>query len=191
MQSTLGELSHGHVLGQAGELRDDDLLTRCVEQAASEEEGQREGRDHPDREQCVPTAARLRRGRRQYLGRGNRPGERCDQLGPIRVEVWDGRWGEWLAEADPLDVGAHVDGGLVPVAGALGQRPHHQRVARERDVWIDPRGRRRGLADVLVRHGDRRVADERRPSAEQLIEHATDGVQVAAGVDQLAPRLLG
>ncbi|BDZ42087.1 hypothetical protein GCM10025865_13860 [Paraoerskovia sediminicola] len=44
---------------------------------------------------------------------------------------------------------------------------------------------------MLVRHGDRGVADERRPTGEHLEEEAARGVEVAAGVDGLAARLLG
>ena len=36
-----------------------------------------------------------------------------------------------------------------------------------------------------------RVADERRPAGEQLVEHAAGGVEVGAGVDGAALRLLG
>ena len=52
-------------------------------------------------------------------------------------------------------------------------------------------GRHRVLADVLVRNGDRRVADERRPPGQQLEEQAAGGVDVRAGVDLLALGLLG
>ncbi|MPM63510.1 hypothetical protein SDC9_110390 [bioreactor metagenome] len=42
------------------------------------------------------------------------------------------------------------------------------------------------LADVLVGDGDRRVADERRPAGEQLVEQAAGGVQVGPEADLLA-----
>jgi hypothetical protein len=44
---------------------------------------------------------------------------------------------------------------------------------------------------VLVGDGDRRVAGERGPSGQQLIQQAAGRVQVAAGIDPLAPGLLG
>ncbi len=41
------------------------------------------------------------------------------------------------------------------------------------------------------RDGDQRLADERRPSGEQLVEHTARGVEVAASVGLLAASLLG
>src|SRR6202008_4125761 len=45
------------------------------------------------------------------------------------------------------------------------------------------------LPDVLVRHADRAVTDERGVAAQQLVQHAAGGVHVGAGVDRLAARL--
>ncbi len=90
-----------------------------------------------------------------------------------------------------LDVGPHGSGALVAVLDALGEGLHHDRVDLGVELVVEVGRRRRLLADVLVGHGDRAVADEGRPAGEQLIEHAAGGVDVRAGVDGLAARLLG
>jgi hypothetical protein len=53
-----------------------------------------------------------------------------------------------------------------------------------------PGRRDRVLPDVLVGDRDRRVAGERRPAGEQFVQQAAGRVQVAAGIDPLAPGLL-
>ena len=59
------------------------------------------------------------------------------------------------------------------------------------DLGVQLAWRQRRLAYVLVGHADWRVAHERRPPDEQLVEQAAGRVEVAAGVDGLAARLLG
>jgi hypothetical protein len=89
-----------------------------------------------------------------------------------------------------LDVVAHIPGRLIAVPGILGHGLEHDRVRPLRNLGVHPRGRDRVLSYMLVGDRHRRVAGERRPAGEQLVEQAAGGVQVAAGVHPLAPGLL-
>ena len=56
---------------------------------------------------------------------------------------------------------------------------------------MELRGQLRGLRDVLIRHRHSGIAREGRLAGEQLVQQASGRVQVRAGVDHLAPGLLG
>jgi hypothetical protein len=109
----------------------------------------------------------------------------CRVVAPVPHGV-DGATGQGA-----LDVGAHLTGGLVAVGAVLGQRLEHDGVDRGGQLGVEAGRRDRLLADVLVGDRDGGVADERWPAREQLVEQAPGGVEVAAGIDLLATRLLG
>ena len=60
-----------------------------------------------------------------------------------------------------------------------------------RDGRHDAAGRRDRLLHVFVGDRHRRVAGERRPPGDHLVEHDPERVEVGAGIDVLALRLLG
>ena len=90
----------------------------------------------------------------------------------------------------PRQIGLHLPRRLVAVGRILGQRLEGHGVDVRSDHRVQLARRHRRLAYVLVRHADRRVADERRPADQQLIEQAAGRVDVGTGVDGLAARLL-
>ena len=80
---------------------------------------------------------------------------------------------------------------LVSLEGILREGAQDDGVERARHGLVDL-GRRHGrFAHVLVGDGDRRLAAERRPAGEQLVEHDARRVDVGARVDRLALGLLG
>jgi len=99
--------------------------------------------------------------------------------------------GHRLAVQQPPAVVAHLLGRLIAVIGALGERLHRDGVHIGRDLGIELTRRDRHLPDVLVRHADRGIAEERRASGQQLVEQAAGRIEVGARVDLLAPGLLG
>ena len=96
-----------------------------------------------------------------------------------------------LPRPHPHQVRPHLGGGLVAVGRVLAQRLEHDRIELRGDLRVELRRGPRVLPHVLVGHRDRGVAGERRLAGEQLEQHATGGVDVAAGVDGLTARLLG
>jgi hypothetical protein len=102
------------------------------------------------------------------------------------------------ALAQRQDGGAHLGGGRVAIGGVLGQRPGADRVEAGRDVALGGAHRRRHrlALDLAAEHLDRRAADERSLSAQQLVEHDAGGVEVARDArrgpaDQLGRHVLG
>ena len=91
----------------------------------------------------------------------------------------------------PLEVGAHVVRALVALEPVLGERLQHDRVdvARDRRLSADGGVGISRTCGTATETSD--VADERRLSGEQLVEHTARGVEVAAGVGLLAASLLG
>ena len=89
-----------------------------------------------------------------------------------------------------LDQAAHLLGALEPVVRVLGEGAHDQAVQLRRRRVGDLGGRDRLVLDVLVDHRERRLAGERGPQRQQLVEEAAGGVEVRAVVDGLAERLL-
>src|SRR5690606_12605387 len=85
----------------------------------------------------------------------------------------------------------YLGGALVRLERVLGHRLEHDGVGPLGDLRVDVRRRDRVLSDVLVGDGDGRVTRERRLAGQQLVEHATGGVDVAARVDALTAGLLG
>ena len=84
----------------------------------------------------------------------------------------------------------HLGCGLVTVPGILLHRPQHDGIRPLRDLRVHPRRRHRVFPDMLVGDRDRRVAKEQQQAGEQLVQQAAGRVQVAAGIDPLAPGLL-
>ena len=128
--------------------------------------------------------------RRDRAGRARPSGWPLSHPPGALVGVHPGRRGHRHALQRALDVVAHLPGRLVAVARVLGHGLEHDRVRPRRDLRVHPRRRDRVLPHVLVGDRDRRVAGERRPAGQQLVQQAPGGVQVAAGIDPLAPGLL-
>ncbi len=76
--------------------------------------------------------------------------------------------------------GGELVGGLVPVRRVLAERPHDDAGESLRDRRLERArvGRRR--RDVLHGHGHVRLAAERHPPGEHLVEHHAEAVQVRA-----------
>ena len=84
----------------------------------------------------------------------------------------------------------HGGGALRAFVGVLGQESHDERLQGPGHLRVVPRrgyGRR---VDVLADDGDDVVAQEGRPAGHHLIQHGSQGVEVAAGVGCAAQRLL-
>ncbi len=79
----------------------------------------------------------------------------------------------------------------VALGGQLGHRLGDDRLERRWHVGDERAQRRRPLAHVLVGDRHRGLAGERRAPGEHLVEHHTEGVDVAARVDGQALGLLG
>ena len=138
-------------------------------------EAERDRRQRQQGEQPQPPAARLavvlledvldRRGRRrdQASGARARGQQRLDELVGVRE----------------------------PPRRVLLQRAQHDRVERRRDRRVELARRHRRLGDLLERDGDGRLGVERHAAGQHLVEDDPDRVQVRAGVDGLALRLLG
>ena len=94
------------------------------------------------------------------------------------------------AEARGLQVGPEGGGVLVAGLAVLGQRVQDDGVERGVDGRVEASTVAAAAADVLVGDGHRRVGLERRTTGEQLEEQAAGGVEVGAGVDVVALRLL-
>ena len=130
--------------------------------------------------------------RRRLLGGQDRRGRRAaDHLRGLAQAGSSGVACTSWPRLHALEVRAELLGRLVAVRRVLRQRAHHDRVQPRRHVGVQLRGRHRRLVHLLVGHGDRRVADERRPPGEHLVQHAAERVDVRAPVDRLALRLLG
>ncbi|GAA2812324.1 hypothetical protein GCM10020219_100550 [Nonomuraea dietziae] len=87
-----------------------------------------------------------------------------------------------------LAAGRHRRGAREAAQGVLGQRPLDDRPDRGRDLGGQ---RRRSLADVLERDGDRAVAVEGAHAHQALVGHHAEGVDVDGGRHGGALRLLG
>ena len=96
-----------------------------------------------------------------------------------------------LALGEAQEVRAELLGGLVAVVRRLRERAHRHALERLGHRGAQVAQQRRRVADVHRRHGDGRVADERRAAREHLEEHDAERVQVAAAVDDRAFCLLG
>ncbi len=116
-------------------------------------------------------------------------GIRGEHAGALGLGEDLGRLGG-LAAVHADQVGAHLRRGLVAVVRVLGQRLEHHGVEFGGDALVALRRRDGILADVLVGHGDGGVADERWLPSEDFVQHATQRVDVGAGVDGFAARLL-
>ncbi len=73
----------------------------------------------------------------------------------------------------------------------LGHRMHDDRLEIARHPGLDLARERGGLRHVLVGDGHRRVRGERRTARDHLVEHHTEGIDIAAAVHAEALRLLG
>lgn len=80
---------------------------------------------------------------------------------------------------------------LEPAGAILRERVQHDALELRRDRGVALGGRLGSLADVLVGDRDRGVAAEGDVAGQQLVEQDADRVEVGAGVDRLALRLLG
>ena len=96
-----------------------------------------------------------------------------------------------LAPADPPDRAQELAGvgGPQPGVPAGGQRD--QGVQGVRQPGLRAGGRRDGLVHVLVGHGERGFAGVRLLPGEQLEQHDTGRVDIAAGIAHVAGDLLG
>ena len=91
----------------------------------------------------------------------------------------------------PLQVGAHVGGGLVAQAWVLLQRLVDQVFQLGRNLRIEPHRRDRRFVQDGIEHRCAGVAAKRQCARQHLVENRAEGKQVGAHVQFLAQRLLG
>lgn len=103
--------------------------------------------------------------------------------------------GRGYAEADPAGGRERgpgkVAGRLEAVGRVLGHRPGDDGVERRRQAGHEVARRRRVDGQVGEDLRDALVARERHSAGQQLVEHAAEGIYVAAAVDRRAANLLG
>ncbi len=176
-------------LRESGEIRHRDHLATAVvgEQREDEVRTRREQRhDHDRQERADPRLPRsagllvLRREDRRRLGTG-------DHLGRFAAGREQRRRHHLPAGPRALEVVGELLTGLVPVGRVLRQRPHHHGVELGRDLGVGRRRRRRCCVHLLVRDRHRRVAGERRPPGQHLVEDDAERVDVAPSRRPIVP----
>ena len=152
----------GHGLGDA---RSDPVVARLARGVA-------EGH-HRDRRRCVGT----RVGGRRDDGAGRDPA-RAAGVGIVEPA------------ADGVQVDVELARRLIAERRILGQRLEHDRVEALRDRVVEPRERRRIAVEDAIGDVGRRLALERQPAGEHLVEHDAQREQVGPRVERAAPHLL-
>ena len=89
-----------------------------------------------------------------------------------------------------LQIRQHGVGGDIALVHVGGHGLHGDLLQRLRDIRVNLTGRERDGVDVLDGHRDGRVSLIGQAAGQHLIEHHTGGIDIAAGVDIAAPRLL-
>ena len=121
-------------------------------------------------------------GRRDGLGRPDR-GQHGGDAGVARLDRSTVR--------EPEQVRPQLLGRAVAVVRVLGHRLHDDGLERRRHRRVHLPGKGRHVAHMFRGHGDGRVAGEGRAPDGHLVEHHSEGVDVAARVHPLALGLLG
>ena len=81
--------------------------------------------------------------------------------------------------------------GQVALLGLLGEQLQDDGLEPRWHAGDELRRTRRPFLDMLVSDRHRRIADERRASAQDLVEHHTERIEIAAGIDVEALGLFG
>ena len=89
-----------------------------------------------------------------------------------------------------LQVRNHIIGRGISPVDVRGHGLHADQLQLLGDVGVDLPGRQGDGTEVLDRHRDSRVSLERQPAGQHFVQHHAGGVDVAPGVDPVAPGLL-